>query len=236
MRPSAAGPMLAPPAHASSARVRDTLTLADDAWAGGASIGPAADGRIKPDVSNYYDRIFTTSSTSDMAYTPNFGGTSGATPITCGTAGLMFQMWADGVFAGTPGQHRDVFASRPHAATAKALLVNTANQYPFTGTAADLTRVHQGWGTVSVQNMYERSKAHGFRLPLLVNETDLLTVGQRRTYKVPVDGTQPLRATLVYTDPMGSPSAARARVNDLSLRVTAPNGTTFFWGNNGLLA
>jgi hypothetical protein len=40
---------------------------------------------------------------------------------------------------------------------------------------------------------------------------------------------------MAYTDPMGSPSAARARVNDLSLRVTAPDGTVF-WGNHGLLA
>src|SRR5213080_2474484 len=175
MRPSAAGPMLAPPAHASSARVRDTLTLADDAWAGGASIGPAADGRIKPDLSNYFDRIFTTASGSDTAYTPSFGGTSGATPITCGLAGLMFQMWADGVFAGAPGQKRDVFASRPHAATAKALLSITANQYPFAGATADLTRVHQGWGTPSVQNMYQRAQAGGFRLPVLVDETDLVT-------------------------------------------------------------
>ncbi|OLB79897.1 MAG: peptidase S8 [Actinobacteria bacterium 13_2_20CM_2_71_6] len=217
-------------------RHRDTLSRDDDAWAGGASIGPATDGRIKPDVSNYYDRIFTTSSASDTAYTPNFGGTSGATPITCGTAGLMFQMWADGVFAGAPGQHRDVFASRPHAATAKALLINTANQYPFTGAAADLTRVHQGWGTPSVQNMYQRAQTGGFRLPVLVNETDLVTVGTRRTYQVTTRaGGLPLRATMVYTDPMGSPSAARARVNDLSLKVTAPNGTVF-WGNNGLLA
>jgi hypothetical protein len=217
-------------------RHRDTLSRADDAWAGGASIGPATDGRIKPDVSNYYDRIFTTSSTGDTAYTPNFGGTSGATPITCGTAGLMFQMWADGVFAGAPGQKRDVFASRPHASTAKALLVNTANQYTFTGTSADLTRVHQGWGTPSVQNMYQRAQAGGFRLPVLVNETDLVTVGTRRTYRVTTAaGGPPLRATMVYTDPMGSPSAARARVNDLSLKVTAPNGTVF-WGNNGLLA
>jgi hypothetical protein len=213
---------------------RDTLDRADDRWNGGASIGPAADGRVKPDLSNYYDRIFTTSSTSDTAYTPSFGGTSGATPITCGLAGLMFQLWADGVFAGAPGQKRDVFASRPHAATAKALLINTANQYPFTGATADLTRVHQGWGTASVQNLYERAKAGGFRLPVLVNETDLLTVGQRRTYTLTTTGTEPLRATLVYTDPMGSPTAARARVNDLSLRVTAPNGTVF-WGNNGLL-
>ena len=216
-------------------RHRDTLTRTDDAWAGGASIGPAADGRIKPDVSNYYDRIFTTSSGSDTAYTTSFGGTSGATPITCGTAGLMFQMWADGVFAGAIGQRRDVFASRPHASTAKALLINSANQYPFVGTTADLTRVHQGWGTVSVRNLFTRAQAGSFRLPVLVNETDLLTVGQRRTYQVTVSGTQPLRATMVYTDPMGSPSAARARVNDLTLRVVAPNGTVF-WGNNGLLA
>src|SRR6266511_106551 len=181
---------------------RDTLDRADDRWNGGASIGPAADGRIKPDLSNYYDRIFTTSSGSDTAYTSSFGGTSGATPITCGTAGLMFQMWADGVFAGT---------------------------------TADLTRVHQGWGTVSVRNLFTRAQAGSFRLPVLVNETDLLTVGQRRTYQVTVSGTQPLRATMVYTDPMGSPSAARARVNDLTLRVVAPNGTVF-WGNNGLLA
>jgi hypothetical protein len=69
-----------------------------------------------------------------------------------------------------------------------------------------------------------------------VNETDLLTVGARRTYQVTTGaGGPPLRATMVCTDPMGSPSAARARVNDLSLKVTAPDGTVF-WGSNGLLA
>ena len=40
----------------------NTLDRGDDRWNGGASIGPAADGRIKPDLSNYYDRIHTTSS------------------------------------------------------------------------------------------------------------------------------------------------------------------------------
>src|SRR5205823_11453336 len=106
---------------------RNTLSRADDAWNHGASIGPAADGRIKPDLSNYYDAIDTTSSNSDTSYTTSFGGTSGATPITCGNAGLLFEMWADGVFDGGPGKNRDVFASRPHAATAKALLINTAD-------------------------------------------------------------------------------------------------------------
>jgi hypothetical protein len=213
----------------------NTLSRTDDRWNGGASIGPAADGRIKPDLSNYYDRIDTTSATSDTSYTTSFGGTSGATPITCGNAGLMFQMWADGVFDGAPGKARDVFASRPHAATAKALLINSATQYPFTGTTSDLTRTHQGWGTVNVRTLYEAAQANGFRLPILVNETDLLTNGQTRRYTFNASGTKPLFATMVYTDPAGTPGATRARVNDLTLRVTAANGTVFF-GNNGLSA
>jgi serine protease AprX len=214
---------------------RNTLARTDDGWSGGASIGPAADGRLKPDLSNYYDQINTTSSASDTSYTSTFGGTSGATPITCGNFGLLFQMWADGVFAGSPGLGRDVFDSRPHAATAKALMINQANQYTFSGTAHDLTRTHQGWGTASVGNLYTQAQANGWRLPILVNETDLLTAGARRAYTLNTDGTQPLRATLAWTDPAGSPSAAKAQVNDLTLKVTAPNGT-IYWGNNGLNA
>ncbi|WP_109638593.1 S8 family serine peptidase [Lentzea atacamensis] len=213
----------------------NTIGRGDDKWNGGASIGPAADGRIKPELSNYYDRIDTTTSTNDTAYTTSFGGTSGATPITCGNAGLMFQMWADGVFDGGPGKGRDVFASRPHAATAKALLINTANQHTFVGTAHDQTRTHQGWGTASVRNLYDRARAGGWKLPVLVNETDLLTTGQSRKYTFTSNGQTPLRATLAYTDPAGSPTAAKATVNDLTLKVTSPSGTVY-WGNNGLLA
>ncbi|HEX8866155.1 MAG TPA: S8 family serine peptidase [Lentzea sp.] len=213
----------------------NTLSRADDKWSNSASIGPAADGRIKPELSNFYDFIDTTTSDNDTAYTSSFGGTSGATPITCGNAGLLFQMWADGVFDGAPGKKRDVFASRPHAATAKALLVNGADQFAFSGTAHDLTRTHQGWGTVSVRNLYDRAKAGGWKLPLLVNETDVVVTGQTRRYTVTSNGQTPLRATLAYTDPAGSPTAAKATVNDLSLKVTAPNGTVY-WGNNGLLA
>ncbi len=213
----------------------NTAARTDDKWNGGASIGPAADGRIKPDVSNYYDQIDTTSSTGNTSYTASFGGTSGATPITCGHAGLLFQMWADGVFDGAPGKNRDVFATRPHAATAKALLVNTASQFPFTGTAHDLTRTHQGWGTVNVRTAYDQAKAGGWKLPILVDETDLLATGQSKRYTFAATGAKPLYATLAYTDPMGAPTAAMARVNDLTLKVTAPNGTVYY-GNNGLAA
>ncbi|NNJ03429.1 S8 family serine peptidase [Streptomyces sp. PKU-MA01144] len=213
----------------------DTLSRTDDAWNGGAGIGPAADGRLKPDLSNYYDAVHTTASGGDAAYTGTFSGTSASTPITCGYAGLVHQMWADGVFDGSPGQDRDVFASRPHAATAKALLINSADQYAFTGESHDLARVKQGWGTAGVANLYQQALGNNWRLPILVDETDVLTQGQTATYTMTTDGSQPLKATLVYTDPMGSPSAAQARVNDLSLKLTAPDGTVY-WGNNGLAA
>ncbi|WP_370947176.1 S8 family serine peptidase [Amycolatopsis sp. cg5] len=213
----------------------NTLSRTDDKWNGGASIGPAADGRIKPELSNYYDRIDTTSSSSNTSYTASFGGTSGATPITCGNAGLLFQMWADGVFDGGPGKARDVFAGRPHAATAKALLINGADQYPFTGTTSDMTRTHQGWGTANLRTLHEAAKANGWKLPVLVNETDLLSTGQSKKYTVNVSAAKPFKATLAYTDPAGSPSASVARVNDLSLKVTAPDGTVYY-GNNGLRA
>jgi len=52
----------------------DTLATSDDCWCNGASIGPAEDGRIKPDVSFWYDDIYTT--TTGNSYTSGFGGTS----------------------------------------------------------------------------------------------------------------------------------------------------------------
>ena len=213
---------------------QNTLMRADDAWGGGASIGPAADGRIKPELSHFFDATFTTSSTGDANYT-NFGGTSGATPITAGHFGLVFQMWADGVFAGAPGAGADVFDSRPHMTTAKALMVNSAFQYTFAGAGADLTRTHQGWGMADVRNMYEVSRQHGWQLPLLVDESSVLGSGDTDSYSLEVGADDCfLRATMTYADPMGNPASTQARINDLSLRLVSPGGTTY-WGNNGLL-
>ena len=211
----------------------NTLDRVDDAWNGGASIGPASDGRIKPDLWHFYDLTFTTSSSNDTAHR-EFGGTSGATPVTAGHAGLLFQMWADGVFEGGPGQARDVFDVRPHMTTAKALLINSAFQYPFSGTSDDKTRVHQGWGMADIRNLHDIAQSNGWSLPLLIDESSVITPGEVQSYPITVDGSSPLRATMVYADPAGNPSAARHRVNDLSLRLVSPSGT-IYWGNNGLL-
>jgi hypothetical protein len=205
----------------------NTASLTDDRWTS-ASVGPAADGRLKPELAHFYDNIFTTTSSSPTAYTATFNGTSSATPITAGHFGIFFQMWHNGVFGNpTAGS---VFDSRPHMTTAKAVMINTAVQWDMTLPGANTTRARQGFGRADLTNLYNlRNKM------LIVDETDVLTNLQTKTYtKTVADGsTDPLKATLVYADPMGSPSATRARINDLSLKVTAPDGTVY-WGNNGL--
>ena len=216
-------------------RHQNTLTKTDDRWGNGASTGPAADGRVKPDLTHFYDFIFTVTTGSNTSYTSNFGGTSGATPIICGHVGLFFDMWADGTFGNEVDPKGTVFENRSHMTTAKAMLINTAMQYDWTqgGPNADLTRFRQGWGMPDLQTAYERRDRM-----LVVDETDVLANLGRIAYAVEVPagaGGLPLKATMTYADPAGVPGASRHRINDLTLKVTAPSGTVY-WGNNGLIA
>ncbi|RJP30302.1 MAG: peptidase S8, partial [Phycisphaerales bacterium] len=207
-------------------RHRDTLTRGDDAWSGSGSIGPAEDGRIKPDLAYWYDSILTTNNSG--GYTSGFGGTSAATPETAGHFGLMFQMWNDGIFGNPVDPEGTVFDNRPHLATAKALMINTAEPYPFTGQGHDLTRVHQGFGLANVRNLFElRNKF------FIIDETDVLANFDRTVHLVDVaDNTPALKATLVYTDLAGTTSTNQHRINDLSLQVTSPSGVIYH-GNVG---
>ncbi len=199
-------------------------------WGGTGSIGPMTDGRIKPDLCHFWDSIHTTSSSG--GYTNSFGGTSGACPIVAGHFGLFYQMWADGIF-GNPVSGGTIFQERPHAATAKAMLINTANSYAFSGLGDDLTRTHQGWGLPNVINIYNRRDNF-----TIINETVPIepfeTASFTRIINTGQQFNDELRATMVYTDRAGSPGAGVHRVNDLSLKVTSPSNVVY-WGNNGLL-
>jgi hypothetical protein len=205
----------------------NTAVETDDSWTNGASIGPASDGRIKPDLAHYYDSVFAPTSTTTTSYT-QFSGTSAATPIVAGHFGIFFQMWHAGLFGNTPGA--TVFDSRPHMTTTKAIMINTAHQWNPVGASADLTRVRQGWGRPDLQNLYNlRDKM------FVINETDLLTNLGSRSYSltVPAGSTTPFKATLDYADPMGNPASSQHRINDLTLKVTSPSNVVYF-GNNGL--
>jgi len=241
----------------------------DDRWCGGstscdtfpdncASVGPAADGRVKPDLVGFYESIHTTqccsapgscsgcSSCSSTSYTPDFDGTSAATPIVCGHAGLVMEMWADdsdadgknifgvSVLSCNPATENCVFKRRPHMTTAKAMLINRADQYDWVANPpphpnGDLDRNKQGWGRPNVKNIYDlRQKMVIIDESIVLSELTFVV----RTVKV-YAGEAALKATLVYADPPGALSPAPALVNDLSLKVTSPSNV-IYWGNRGL--
>src|SRR5690606_2536592 len=56
----------------------NNLDRTDDCWCAGASIGPAPDGRIKPDLCHFGDAVTTSSRSSDVSFTTSFSGTSAA--------------------------------------------------------------------------------------------------------------------------------------------------------------
>jgi subtilase family protein len=190
----------------------------NDNWASGASTGPAADGRVKPDLSAYYDSVATVNNSS-------FGGTSAASPIVAGHFALFFEMWHDGIWGNTPGA--TVFDSRPHSTLARALMINSATQWPDGQT--DITRMRQGWGRPDMRTMYDRASQ-----TFWINETDVLQQGQSTGYAMEVAAGEPdLRVTMIYADAPGTTTSNQHRINDLSLRVTSPSGVRY-WGNNGL--
>jgi len=203
-----------------------------------ASIGPASDGRIKPDVVAYYDWVRTADLPGPAGYAAGdhvlgFGGTSAATPIVAGSVGLIQQMFTDGLFGNAlpqPAGAANRFANKPHMTTSKALLCNTATQYPFAGATHDLTRTHQGWGFPAV----DRLQANRDKI-VVVDEYDTLSLGGVREYWVQVAPNTPeFRATLVWADPAAVPNASVQLVNDLNLRVTRDSDGTSWWGNHGL--
>ncbi|MCC7435331.1 MAG: S8 family serine peptidase [Methanoregulaceae archaeon] len=208
----------------------NTATLTDDRWQSGASVGPAADGRIKPDLAFFYDSITTTSNGSDTSYTTSFGGTSAATPMTAGTFGILFQMWSNGIF-GNPAVGSSVFANRPKSTMAKALMINQAQQYVPGANGNDITRMRQGWGLPWLQPIYDNRNDL-----FLINERDVLTNLQTKTYRIFVPAGSPaLKSTMIYTDPAAAASANPTRINNLNLKVTAPNNDVYH-GNVGLAA
>ncbi|MCU0862781.1 MAG: S8 family serine peptidase [Planctomycetes bacterium] len=218
--------------------------LDDSYLAAGASRGPAADGRIKPDLCAYYDNIGTSDLTgaagySGDAWSGGFGGTSGATPIVAGHNVLAIQMFTDE--SATPGFGRfgnalrnpggSRHSNRPHYTTLKALQIAGARPYAFTAASTDNRREHQGWGFPDLANLWNNR-----RRMFLVDETDVLQQGQLREYEITVQaGTPALRVAMTYNEPAAIPGATATLVNDLSLCLIAPDGTVR-WGNAGLEA
>jgi hypothetical protein len=200
----------------------------DDHRYGHHTSGPAPDGRVKPDLVHFGRNVYCADASSSRSYGP-FGGTSCATPLVAGHCGLMMELWADGVF-GNLALGRTVFDRKPHAATAKALMINSAYRYSIEGDKPAFTRFKQGWGMPDLGRLYES------RNKLFVVDQEMPLRGHQAVeYRLRVPEDEPnLGVTLTYTDPLGTTASAKALVNDLDLMVIAPDGKRYH-GNHGLL-
>jgi serine protease AprX len=213
----------------------NTVSKADDSQSG-ASFGYSQDGRMKPELCHAYSGIFTT--TAGAASYTQFGGTSGATPITAGHFGLLHQMWHMGVwsgFGGAPGP--TVFGDTPKSTTARAIMIAGAFRYDWAAPSlvnghinATLTRNRQGWGVADVGRLFQMASK-----TFIVNESDVLTALGSTSYSIDVAaGEQRLNISMVYADPQGNPATpTQHRINNVDLKVTSPTGAVY-WGNYGL--
>lgn len=221
---------------------QDTVAENDDKWedhgvSSTPSQGPTVDGRIKPDITGPYDAILTTDSVdgdSNNGYVAGdyaiFSGTSFATPVVAGAIGIINQMYDDNYFDNNPT------GDFPHAATAKALVINSARQIDVDTPGLSSTegdgRFQQGWGMVDLDNRLANTDLDY----LIVDEASNLLEDESDTYTIHVrNSLQPLKISLVWTDPPGSYTPTGDVFNNLDLEVTDLTTESVYWGNNGLI-
>jgi hypothetical protein len=202
-----------------------------DSLTGASSIGNCGDGRVKPDV--VVPGQWTAAANSSVGGKPPGhsryisarcvygGGTSAASPKTAGASALIIQWWRQ--------RHTvDAIEYTPSPALVKTMLINGAVD---TGEGGPIPNEEQGWGRINLNNVFNPE------MPVIYVDQDILLQLGSADIEFdlePIDTTQPMRITLVWTDvPGADPSGTAgnpALVNALGLEVT--QGTNTFFGNN----
>jgi hypothetical protein len=179
------------------------------------SWGPTDDGRIKPDISGMGVNVYSTSSSSNTAYT-TMSGTSMASPNVTGTLVLIQQ------------HYKNLNAGNfMRSATLRGLVCHTADE---AGTAPG-PDYRFGWGLLNAERA-----ANVVSQRNVSSVIDERTLANNDTYTLNVtalNSSTPLEVTIVWNDPAGTPlpnntlnSTSPRLVNDLDVRVTY-NSTTF---------
>jgi alpha-tubulin suppressor-like RCC1 family protein len=177
------------------------------------SWGPCDDGRIKPDVVADGVNVFSCIATGDADYT-SMDGTSMASPGVTGAVNLIRK------------HYQNVRLADPSAAMLKALVIHSAREAgPNPGPDYMF-----GWGLMSASEAVQVvSQASTGRA--VVTEGTLEANGIY-TMTVLTTGSEPLKATLVWTDPPGTPPSpsldppTKVLVNNLELQIADTEAMT----------
>ena len=167
--------------------------------ASSSSRGPAADGRIKPDIGAKGSSVNSTMPENDY-------GLKTGTSMSCpGIAGIMGQLYQG---------YKELNGSvNPNSALIKGVLLNSADDLGNPG-----PDFKHGWGEV---NAYQAIK-------ILENNQYLnsnISQGGNNTHNITVpSGTMQLNVMVYWHDIEGSVNAAPALVNDIDINITNVNG------------
>lgn len=185
--------------------------------------GPTSDKRLKPDICAPGCGINSPLKKS-KCLCKDFGcATSWAAPVMSGAATLVRQYYLEGFYP--KGTREQANAHSPSAALIKATLLNSTvpmedvKNYPNART---------GWGLIQLNNTLFLAGAKRRLFMADVRNADGLSKEQSHLHSIEVkDKSEPLKITLVWTDPAAQVNAGKALVNDLDLVVTSPGGTTY---------
>jgi len=183
------------------------------------SWGPTDDGRIKPDVVADGVNVLSCIGTSNTAY-DTYSGTSMATPAATGSLLLLQEYYAK--------LHGGAFM---RSATLRGIAIHTADE----AGPADGPDFTFGWGLLDIKKAAalitsDTSVIRDQRI--YENSLGNTSADNTFTINVVASGSGPLVATIVWTDPAGTPvttnilnNTTKMLVNDLDLRITSGSAT-----------
>jgi hypothetical protein len=184
------------------------------------SRGPAADGRVKPDVVAPGTFVTGARAGTGSMFAGNIdsrisyaSGTSHSAPQVAGAAALFTQYWknANG-------------GANPSPALIKAAIINGAQDMNGANSGAPTPNGGEGWGRINVKNMLNT----GVPMKYIDQTVKFSGAGESNEFKGSVSSAnKPFRISLVWTDPPGI--ADPSLVNNLDLTVTV--GNTVYKGN-----
>jgi hypothetical protein len=179
------------------------------------SWGPTDDGRVKPDLVANGVGLLSSVASSDVSY-GSYSGTSMSSPSAAGSLGLLIQHYR-ATHAG----------SDMRSATLKGLAIHTADECG--GNPGPDYRF--GWGLLNAQSAAQQISLDE-TVPHAIQEFNLAD-GQTIEQTWSSVGGGPVKATICWTDPAGTPVAASLDpptlmlVNDLDLRIIGPDSTVY---------
>ena len=201
------------------------------------SRGPAADGRLQPDIMAPGTGTRSAAGDTDNSDTVDppeiaiISGTSMATPTVSGGTALLRQYFTEGFYPTGARNPADEYV--PTGALMKAVMINGAE----TALAGTVPSNDYGWGRMFLDNnLFFNSAARGTADSRYLRFWDVpktagLQTGQSDTYQVDVGPGEELRITLIWFDPPAAIGAGQTLVNDLHLEVDPPGGGTIL-GNS----